>query len=76
MTQHDGEDTTSSGRGRASDTVSQAGAGGYKVALRRTGQSVEIILTSSTEYASIELYDRLKQSLENGSLRLDVKSAA
>ena len=75
MTQHADKDTTGDGRDRASGTVSQAGAGGYKVALRRTGPSVEIILTSSTEYASIELYDRLKQSLENGSLRLDVASA-
>lgn len=75
MTQHDGEDTTSGGRDRAPDTLSQDGAGGYKVTLRRTGQSVQITLTSNNEYASIELYDRLKQSLENGSLRLDVKSA-
>ena len=75
MTQHDHKGTTSAGRDRGSDAVSQARAGGYKVALRRTGSSVEIILTASTEYASIELYDRLKQSLENGSLRLDMASA-
>lgn len=50
----------------------QAGAGGCKVAIRRTGQSVEITLTSSSEYASIELYDSLVRSVDRGSLRLEL----
>jgi len=73
MTQHDDKGATGAGRGQVPNTLSQPGAGGVKVALRRSGQSVEITLTSNTEYASIEMYDMLKQSLENGSLHLDVK---
>lgn len=55
------------------DTASQAVAGGYKIAIRRSGPSVEITLTSSSEYASIELYDSLVQSVSRGSLRLELK---
>ena len=51
----------------------QAAAGGYKIAIRRTGPAVEITLTSFSEYASIELYDNLVRSLERGSLRLELK---
>lgn len=54
---------------------SHAVADGYKVAIRRIGCAVEITLTSSDEYAGIELYDMLMQSLQNGSLRLEVKFA-
>ncbi len=50
-------------------------AGGCKVSVGRTGQAVVITLTSSSEYASIELYDSLIQSVERGSLRLDLKTA-
>ena len=50
-------------------------AGGCKVAVRRTGQAVVITLTSSSEYASIELYDSLVQSVERGCLRLELKTA-
>jgi len=46
---------------------------GYKVAIRRTGPSVEITLTAGNEYASIELYDSLIQSINKGSLRLELK---
>lgn len=38
---------------QVSNTASQAVTGGYKIAIRRTGPSVEITLTSSSEYASI-----------------------
>ena len=74
MVHKDGE----AGRGispepsRGSDAGPQAVAGGYKIAIRRTGPTVEITLTSGSEYASIELYDRLVQSLERGSLRLEL----
>lgn len=57
---------------QVSKIVPQAVAGGYKVGIRRTGQAVEITLTSSNEYASIELYDSLVQSLRKGSLRLEL----
>ena len=46
---------------------------GYKVAIRRTGPSVEITLTAGNEYASIELYDSLIQSINKGTLRLELK---
>ena len=75
MTQQDGE--TGSGLGpqtpRVSNPDPRAAAGGYKVAIRRTGQSVEITLTSGTEYDSIELYDSLVQAVERGLLRLELK---
>ncbi len=50
-------------------------AGGYRISVGRTGQVVVITLTSSSEYASIELYDSLVQSVERGSLRLELKTA-
>lgn len=58
-----------------SDATVRAVAGGYKIAIQRTGQAVQITLTSSDEYASIELYDNLVQSVRKGSLRLELKSS-
>lgn len=57
---------------RVPDAGPQVVAGGYKIGIRRTGPAVEITLTSGSEYASIELYDSLVQSLERGSLRLEL----
>lgn len=51
----------------------QAVAGGYTIGIRRTGAAVTITLTSSSEYAGMELYDSLVQSAERGSLRLELK---
>lgn len=51
----------------------QAVAGGYTIGIRRTGTSVQITLTSANEYASMELYDSLVQSVERGCLRLELK---
>lgn len=48
-------------------------AGGYTIGIRRTGAAVAITLTSSSEYASMELYDSLVQSVERGFLRLEMK---
>lgn len=56
----------------ASQAASQAVAEGYGIAIRRTGQSVVITLTSRNEYASIEMYDSLVQSLGKGSLRIEL----
>ena len=53
-----------------SGATPQAAASGYKVAVRRSGPAVTITLTSGSEYASIELYDNLIQSLKRGSLSL------
>jgi len=75
MAQHDGKSRDSFEPARTSDTTPPAATGGCKVGLRRTGHSVEITLTSSNEYASIELYDSLLQAVKNGSLRLEVKLA-
>jgi hypothetical protein len=58
---------------RIPNTTPQATASGYQVAIRRTGQAVEITLTSNNEYASIELYDSLVQSVRKGFLRLELK---
>lgn len=55
------------------NAASQAVAGSHKIAIRRTGRSVEITLTSNNEYASIELYDSLVQSVEKGFLRIELK---
>lgn len=51
----------------------QAAAGGYTIGIRRTGAAVTITLTTGSEYASMELYDRLVQSAESGCLRLELK---
>jgi len=56
----------------AAQAASQAVAEDYGIAIRRTGQSVEITITSRNEYASIELYDSLVQSLGKGFLRLEL----
>lgn len=50
-----------------------AAVGGYAIGIRRTGAAVTITLTSSSEYAGIELYDSLVQSVERGLLRLELK---
>ncbi len=49
-----------------------AAAGGCEVSVRRTGRVVEITLTSSNDYAAIELYDSLVRSVRKGSLRLEL----
>jgi hypothetical protein len=50
----------------------QPAVGGYGVAVRRTGKAVEITLTANDEYAGIELYDSLVQSIKKGQLRLEL----
>lgn len=59
---------------QVSNTPSQAVAEGYGISVCRTGQSVEITITSRNEYTSIELYDSLVQSLRKGSLRIELNS--
>ena len=54
------------------DGARQAAVGGYGVAVRRNGKAVEITLTANDEYAGIELYDSLVQSISNGRLRLEL----
>jgi len=58
------------------DAAVRAVEGGCKVAVHRTGQVMQITLTSSDEYASIKLYDSLVQSVRKGSLRLELKAPA
>ncbi len=62
------EPETSQGPGAAR----QPAVGGYGVAVRRIGKAVEITLTANDEYAGIELYDSLVQSIEKGQLRLEL----
>ncbi len=54
------------------NTAPEAVAGGYKIAIHRTGPAVTITLTSHSEYAGIELYDSLVQSVTRGSLKLEL----
>ena len=54
------------------DAARQGTVGGYGVAVRRTGKAVEITLTASDEYAGIQLYDSLVQSISQGRLRLEL----
>lgn len=75
MARHDDQDGNRAEPAQVSDAASHAVAGGYKIAIRRTGQSVEITLTSASEYASMELYDSLIQSVKGGCLRLDINMA-
>ena len=57
---------------QAPDAAPHEVAGGYGVTIRRVGHAVEIVLTSSSEYASIELYDSLVQSAKKGRLQLEL----
>ena len=57
---------------QAPGAVRQAVAGGCSVAVRRTGKSVEVTLTANDEYAAIQLYDSLVQSISRGRLRLEL----
>lgn len=75
MARQDGEDgiETPPERHQVPRSAPQAAAGGYTVGIRRTGASVQITLASGTEYAAMELYDSLVQSVERGFLRLELK---
>ena len=42
------------------------------VVLSRTGPTVTLTLTCSDHYASIDLYERLLQSIKTGHLQLDL----
>ena len=72
VTQHDGERTGPAQPAEASSTASQAAASGYRIALRRRGPSVELTLTAGDDYAAIELYDSLLQSIKSGHLRFEI----
>ena len=75
MARQDGDDgiETHPQHPRPPNAVAPPVAGGYTVGIRRTGAAVTITLTSSSEYAGMELYDSLVQSVERGSLRLELK---
>ena len=48
---------------------------GQRVGIRRDGKTVQISLTSASEYDAIELYERLVQGLQGGALRLNIGNA-
>ena len=75
MTQHDGERDGPVRPTQTSSTAPQAAANGYRIALRRSGSSVEITLTASNDYAGMELYDSLLQSVKSGRLRFEIALA-
>ncbi len=74
MTQHDGGNGPARPT-QASSTAPQAAGNGYRIALRRNGPSVEITLTASNDYAGMELYDSLLQSIKAGHLRFEIDLA-
>lgn len=71
VTQHNGERTGPAQPAQAPSTASQE-ASGYRIALRRRGPSVELTLTANNDYAAIELYDSLLQSIKSGHLRFEI----
>lgn len=73
MAQHNGDPRIGAEAARIPGSMAHTGADGNKVGIRRMGRVAEITLTSSNEYATIELYDSLVQSMRNGSLRFEVK---
>ena len=75
MTQHNGERNGPAQPTQASSPVPQVAANGYRIALRRNGPSVEITLTAGNDYAGMELYDSLLQSVKSGHLRFEVALA-
>ena len=75
MTQHAGESNGPAQPTQTSNAVTQVTANGYSIALRRNGRSVEITLTASNDYASMELYDSLIRSIKSGHLRFEVEIA-
>lgn len=72
MTQHDGEPNGPARPTPAPSPAPQAAANGYRIALRRNGPAVEITLTASNDYAGMELYDTLLQSVKSGHLRFEI----
>ena len=74
MTQHDGKRNAPAQPSQASSAAPQVAAG-YRIALRRNGPSVEITLTASNDYAGMELYDSLLQSVKSGHLRFEIALA-
>lgn len=74
MTQHDGGDGPIQ-PAQAASAAPQAAADGYRIALRRRGPAVEITLTASDDYAGMELYDSLLQSIKAGHLRFEIDLA-
>ena len=73
MSQNDGASVPQRRPGQAAQEVTELSSGGYRVNLRRDGRSVEITLTASDDYDSMELFDSLLQSVRKGCLRLEVK---
>ena len=74
MTQHDGERPGPARPTQAPSPAPQAAAG-YRITLRRNGPAVEITLTASNDYAGMELYDTLLQSVKSGHLRFELALA-
>ena len=73
MTQHDGERPGPARPTQAAGPAPQAA--GYRITLRRNGPAVEITLTASSDYAGMELYDTLLQSVKSGRLRFELALA-
>lgn len=55
--------------------VAPATESGFGVAIRRNGRLVEITLLAANDYAGMQLYDMLVRSIQDGCLRLGLKTS-
>lgn len=54
--------------------TSPTAGSGFGVAIRRNGRLVEITLQAADDYAGIQLFEMLIRSVEDGCLRLEIKT--
>ena len=55
-------------------TTSPSAGSGFEIAIRRNGRVVEITFQATDDYAGMQLYDMLVRSVEDGCLRLELKT--
>ena len=51
-----------------------SGVCGMKIGIKRAGSSVQINLRCDGDYQAIELYDRLVEAAQRGSVTIDLKA--
>jgi hypothetical protein len=58
--------------GQAANVTPKGVDGRVRVTVSRLGPSVQVTLHCGDEYAAIEVYERIVQSVRDGKLRLDL----
>jgi hypothetical protein len=58
--------------GQTASVTSRDAEGKVRLAVSRLGASVHLALHCRDEYAAIEVYERIVQSIKDGRLRLDL----